>query len=281
MRDLIPKSLERGLDLLQLASRSPGGFHFREATAKLGLPNVTVSRLLTALCGLEYLEHDAERALYMPGPLLALLNANETSEMLLRRAALPLLEAYCQETGHTSLLLQWTGRHTICLERLRSGRSIELQGPGHVTIGIHEAPWGIFFLPRSQWELWFQRPGREQQKRWYSRECERLEREGYTCGHVPGKQRISAPLRTGAGVIIGAVAAGGTIRSMSAKRIGERDGPLLAELAVEFARTSSLGSPWSVEEARSLASTSQNKTQGASGFCSRASSRAPISPEKP
>jgi len=236
MPDLIPKSLERGLDLLQLASRSPGGFHFREASAVLGLPNVTVSRLLTALCGLEYLEHDAARALYLPGPMLALLNANETPEMQLRRVALPLLEAYCQETGHTSLLLQWTGRHTICLERLRVSRSIELQGPGHVTIGIHEAPWGIFFLARSEWERFFQRPGRETQRQWYESERERLERDGYTCGHVTGKQRISAPLRTGSGVIIGALAAGGTNRSMSAKRIEERDGPLLAELAKAFGR---------------------------------------------
>lgn len=240
MSSLIPRSLERGLGVLQMAAAQPAGLSFSEITAKLALPNVTVSRLLTALCGLQYLEHDAGNSLYRPGPELTELGMKETTEMSLRRVGLPLLEEFSESTRHTCLLIQWTGRHALCLERLLQPESIVMQDPGYITQSPFYSPWGVFFLTSRQWRECFQETsagGRHPQATpdFYEQEMRRLMDAGYTCAHTVDKRRIAAPVYDRAGQVIGALAAGGTIAALNDERIAE-DGVLLASLAREFTR---------------------------------------------
>jgi len=228
-----PRSLARGLRVLELAAAHPAGLGHGELVAELALPGVTVSRLLAALCELGYLERQSADGRYRPGPQLGALGAQEPNEARLRRRAGPLCAGLRERCGNTVLLLQWTGTHAICLERYLHADSIVMQEPGYVTAGLHASPYGIFFLSPARWERALRGPRREGvSRRRYRAETSRLQRHGFCCGHTIDKQRLAAALRDGERVI-GAIAIGGTRQSLPDRRVGAI-GRMLAEATARF-----------------------------------------------
>lgn len=214
----LPRSLQRGLAVLEHVIASPTGCGFVELRDHLQVPNATISRLLGGLVATEWLQRDGSR--YRPGPNLQHLAGREPLDNRLRRCAHAHLKHLRDACGNTTLLLQWTGGHALCLERMLHEDSVVLQQPGHVTKDLFAAPWGIFCLDAGKWEAAFRTrprpPGAVRAH--YSRERRRLAAHGYCSSPTPDKQRIGAPLIL-EGAVVGALVVGGTHRSFPQERI--------------------------------------------------------------
>jgi len=195
-----PRALARGLELLEAVAACPGGCPFRTFSRQLGLPNTSVARLLRGLCALGYLRHDAERALYVPGERLGWLGSQEDVELRLRRLAMPQLRRLAARHHVTALLLRWTGRHVICIDRVEGPQAHLFQGIGHVTQDPAQAPWGPFTHGT---------PGDALGRRWWRAQLARLESHGWTACRDPRRRRLAAPLRDAAGTVTGVMVLAG------------------------------------------------------------------------
>lgn len=231
-----PRSLERGLLVLECVTREPGGLTFTAIQQSLGLPKMTISRLLNALCALDYLRKD-EAGQYRRGPRFAALLDGEPLETRLKRACAGPLRELVQQTANSGLLLVWQTPDLVCLERYLHEESIVLVPPGHVVRNLHLYPAGIFCLPAEHWEAEFaESPGKLEAegitRGWYEGERERLQARGYTMGHLADRHRLAAPLANGEGAVLGALVIGGTPSSLpedALQQVGQR----LAETARE------------------------------------------------
>ncbi len=234
-----PRSLDRGLQVLEQVAREPEGTTFTAVQTALDLPKMTITRLLNALCALEYLEKGAD-GLYRTGPRFRALMDGEAMETRLRRACTEPLQRLVTETCNSGLLLHWEGSQLVCLERFLHERSIVLVPPGHVIRNIYLYPAGIFCLSPEHWEAEFAgRPGKLEAegitRQWYEEETQRLRDLGYTTGHLADRHRIAAPLKNRAGAILGALLIGGTPDSLPEDALPEA-GRLLAAAARECSR---------------------------------------------
>lgn len=193
------RALARGLEAIELVAACPSGCAFTTFVHRLGLPNQTVARLLRGLCALGYLRHAAARGLYVPGERLGWLGSQEDAEQRLRRLAMPVLRRLAHRHGLCGFLLRWTGRHVICIDRA-DGPSLALfQEIGHVTQDLRQAPWSLFTGPAPAGV----------DGRWWRREARRLASRGWTACMAKDRRRIAAPVRDGAGSVIGALVLGG------------------------------------------------------------------------
>lgn len=226
-----PRSLDRGLSLLRLLAASPGGLGFNEVGRRMKLPSATVARLLGALTDLRWLAKDPETGRYRPGPELTALQGGEDLDSRLRRIARPHLERLRDAARNTVLLIRWDGKRSVCLERVLHPDSLVLQEPGYVTKGLFEAPWGIFCLAGAQWRRAISRKPAPPGATWarYRAECARLAAHGYCVGPQGDRQRLAAPLRR-EGLVVGALAVGGTLGALNDARVREI-GALLATAA--------------------------------------------------
>lgn len=100
-------SLHRYARLLDLLGEAQGGLSFTELARGSALPRGTVHRLLRALAGVGFVEHDAASKLYTLGPrLLRLLHLGTPDEVIETRARAVLadLVARFEETAFVALL---------------------------------------------------------------------------------------------------------------------------------------------------------------------------------
>ena len=211
-------SLARGLAVLQQVSQAPTGCSFVELRDGLGLPNATASRLIVGMTEAGWLERDQNR--YRPGTELRRVAANEPLAERLQRCAQPFLVHLFETCANTVLLLQWTGGHALCLDRMLHEDSLVLQQPGHVTQNLFGAPWGYFFLDAAKWEAAFRtrpRPVGAVRAR-YREELKRLSEHGYCVAPSEDKQRVAAPIYFEEH-IVGCLVVGGTTSSLQNKAL--------------------------------------------------------------
>lgn len=197
------RTLARGLQLLELIAESPSGCAFRTMRAGLGLPSTTIARLLRSLLALGYLRHDPGDRLYKPGERLGWLGSQEDAEQRLRRLAMPAVRRLRAACACHVLLLRWTGRSAVCIERVPSEGPARFQEVGHVTRDLDSAPWGLFFGA-------VRVPADRRWRAWRRRELARLRAVGWTACRAEDRRRLAAPIRDGTGTVLGAlVLAGG------------------------------------------------------------------------
>jgi DNA-binding IclR family transcriptional regulator len=224
-----PRSLARGLAVLELVAACPAGVPFRVLARQLALPNATVARLLQALVALGHLRHDAADGLYRPGDRLGWLGAQEDAEQRLRRCASQPLRDLAARHALTGLLLRWTGRHVICLDRAPAAGLPEYQAVGHVTLALLEAPWGVFLAPAAAWAS-----AAADGRRWRTAERRRLLRAGWVRCRADDRRRLAAPLRDQTGSVVGALVLVGPPPRVDPRL--DRLGQELAALAIRCSR---------------------------------------------
>jgi DNA-binding IclR family transcriptional regulator len=231
-----PRALQRGLRVLEFAAKHPDGFRFSQIQQALGLPKMTVSRLLTALRELGYLEK-MPTGHYCGGIRQQALIGQEPLTHQLKRVCVEPLSACVSSLRNSGLLLQSTGTQLICLQRVLHENSIVLVPAGHIVRQIYRYPAGVFCLSAEQWESDFSTRAEEMRaqgvtRSWYERERGRFEREGFTTGHLADRNRVAAALRDTAGRVVGALLIGGTPSSLPESQL-PRAGRHLAEVARE------------------------------------------------
>jgi len=228
-----PRSLERGLRLLELIGGQPEPMSYTEIQHQLDLPKMTITRLLSALCGLGFLEK-VEDGRYGLGARFAALTASEPIESQLRRICWGPLNDLVQQTGNSGLIIYWNGKALECLERILHEDSVVLAPPGHIVQNPHKYPAGVFCIPESTWnDDLKKRPGQVRaegaSREWYQRELKRFRKFGYAFGNLEGRNRLAAAIYSGE-TIIGALVVGGTPTSLP-----DADMPSVGALTAETA----------------------------------------------
>lgn len=212
----IPRSLERGLLLLERVVNAREGVSFTRLQEELGWAPMTLSRLLGALRELGYLRQDREGR-YWPGNGMAALAARMEDARFLETRGRRVLETLVHETGHSGLLLHWDGRwlHALCRELAPD--SVVLSEPGHIVQQPLYHPAMVFCYSPKQWRALrtgVDEPARE----WLQREERRLSEEGYTLGHSKARDRVAAPIYR-EGQVIGAMLLGAFPGHWTARRL--------------------------------------------------------------
>lgn len=226
-----PRSLERGLRLLQLL-QDHDSLSFSELLEHLSLPNTTVTRLLSALTELAYIEK-AEDGRYRLCPDRRIPGQTSISARQLLHAARPMLDYMRRQMHNTALLLHWSGKQTICLERMLHEDSAPLHGPGHI-IGDHSyTPWGYFVDDPHSWLRGPKRkPDRPRYKLTHTsidKMLKHYQRHGYAYDLLTTRNRIACPIYFQKN-ICGILVLGGTPASLTLSDI-KIHGPHMRDLA--------------------------------------------------
>ncbi|MFP4581366.1 MAG: IclR family transcriptional regulator [Candidatus Sumerlaeia bacterium] len=228
----VPRSLERGLSLLEILGKSPQGMRYTDLVEAMALPNTTVTRLLQSLETLGYIAKNDE-GLYAPGKRMQGLGLEESLEDRLLRVGTEPMRELAHYSHNSAALLMWTGRDAVFLARELYDGSLVYQNPGYVIAYIYNTPWGIFFLNEAEWEGIFRTNKTVLEDArfapWYKRERRRFEREGYCTSAFLDRRRMAAPIYA-EGKIVAALALGGTPASLPAQRMKEH-APLLLQLS--------------------------------------------------
>jgi DNA-binding IclR family transcriptional regulator len=240
----VPKSLERGLDILSLVAQSPRGLRYSHLVEHLELPNTTVTRLVQALCRLGWLDKDQDR--YIAGEAMKEIAAGPALERLLLQIAREPMRQLSARTLNSTALLLWTGQDAVFLDRSLHEGSMVFQPPGYVIQHIQDTPWGVFFMDETQWEKLLSREqsdsDRSRRTQWLKQQRHRLASEGYCCGHVENRYRLASPIRDAEQRAVGALALGGNPLTLDRRAIAAF-GPLLADLASACSRRLAMIAP--------------------------------------
>ena len=98
-------------------------------------------------------------------------------------------------------LIYWTGEQAIGLSRIIVDKQCPLQEPGHITRGIVDNPYHVFFLSQRQWRRMYLDKAADiadgLNHAWYEQERKRLKQHGYTVATNGGRTRIAAPIYRG------------------------------------------------------------------------------------
>jgi len=221
----VPRSLERGLQILERVVAAREGLSFSRLQEELGWAPMTLSRLLTALRELGYLRQDREGR-YWPGNGMAALTAQMDDAHFLNSRGGQLLENLVRETGHSGLLLHWDGRWLNALARQLAPDSVVLSEPGHLVQQPVYHPAMIFCYAPKQWRALRARLD-ETAREWLQREQKRLQESGYTLGHSTSRDRVAAPIHR-EGQVVGAMLLGAFPGHWSARRLQQVAPHLLA-----------------------------------------------------
>lgn len=123
MPDLMPGVAVSPLSLLEKAAEVLGAFDgpeprlsLTEVVRRSGIPRSSAHRILDQLVGLRWLDREGRD--YRMGMRMLELGALASHHNRLRRAALPLLHALHEQTGHLVHLAVPDGTEVVCLERI-------------------------------------------------------------------------------------------------------------------------------------------------------------------
>ena len=233
MHSQAPKSLQRGLRVLELLSGHKHGMSFSELRDKLQLSDSACDRLLSGLQGLGYVEKNYQQGRYLPGPALHILCSEQGSDHLLRIVR-PYLRQLRDETRNTSLLIAHQEVHMQVLERFLHEDSMALQAPGTTASNYRQPPWGWLFkdietLKTSPVSSFSSVPSMAMIKQ----ELKRLKTDGYVINRQRDRRRLAAPLYDHRGSVVAAIAVGGTPISLA-----DEDIPQVAQSLISACRAS-------------------------------------------
>ena len=226
-----PLSLERGLHILELLSRKQS-MSFSDISSAMQLPNTTITRLLSALINLKYITKNSAGH-YQHCKNFTAVDSTQSVIDTLKQSALPALQHMHSHLHNTALLLFWSGKQTICIERLIHDDAAPLHRPGHIITDHRFTPWGYFVTDPMKWLHKkikpSNMPAKALNKHSINKMLDTYNTHGYTFDLLKDRHRIAAPLFKGDD-LHGILLLGGTPVSLPLKQIHPA-GKLMRSLA--------------------------------------------------
>ena len=226
-----PLSLERGLHILELLSQHQS-MSFSEVSSAMQLPNTTITRLLTALTNLAYIKKNADGH-YQHCKMFSAVESQQSVMESLRQCGLPSLQHMHAHLQNTALLLFWSGKQSICIERLIHNDSAPLHSPGHIITDHRFTPWGYFVTDPMKWLHKKIKPNNMPAtaltKTSITKMLNTFDSQGYTYDLLKDRHRVAAPIYK-SGALHGILLLGGTPLSLPLNQI-DRAGKLMRSLA--------------------------------------------------
>ncbi len=226
-----PLSLERGLHILELLSQQQS-LSFSDISTAMQLPNTTITRLLSALCNLNYIKKNSDGRYQQCKSPSAPANDHSIMETL-KQAAMPALQYMHAHLHNTALLLFWSGKQTVCIERLIHDDSAPLHRPGHIITDHRFTPWGYFVSNPMKWLnkkiKANNMPATVLTKTAINKMLKIYNERGYAYDLLKDRHRIAAPIFKQS-TLHGILLLGGTPLSLPPKQI-DQAGTLMRSLA--------------------------------------------------
>lgn len=120
-------TLIRGLSVLRAFRARDSGLTNGEISRRTGLAKATVSRLSYTLTHLGYLQHDAQRGTYNPGPGLLTLAHSYLAQMDIRAIAHPFMERLAEMPGVTVSLAARDRLNLVTIEAVMADTPVSLR----------------------------------------------------------------------------------------------------------------------------------------------------------
>jgi IclR family acetate operon transcriptional repressor len=201
-------ALTRGLEIIEILAQEQRPIGFNELMERMGLNASSLNRYLNVLVRKGYVAKDGQgRRGYALGlHLLALSHSNKFWERLHHYAA-PILRETTARYRVTSLIVGFSGRQMIILDRVLGPDNIGTQEIGEVKTDYLWVPWGALFLAHvsdkervsmvEQMELAHNRMGRPATPQELKERIELFRSLGYVDDRgtqIPQVRRIAAPV---------------------------------------------------------------------------------------
>ncbi len=142
-------SLERGLKILQVFSRSSGGLSNGDLAEQTGLARSTISRLVHTLRALGYLSLDPVSRRYFLKPKVLTLGYSVLSETTLLQRTRPALQRLAEVTGETAALAVRDGLHATFLDCARGRNMLAVQMEVGARLPLASSASGLALLKAS------------------------------------------------------------------------------------------------------------------------------------
>lgn len=131
------RSLQRGLQMLEVFARPREERTVQELAVELGIPLPSAYRLVNTLVDMGYLERQRSRGPLRLGLSLIRLGALAHSGLDLREAARPVLEKLVATTGETAVVVLAAADRVVCIDNLEGTSPIR---PASLKVG-EDAPY--------------------------------------------------------------------------------------------------------------------------------------------
>jgi hypothetical protein len=137
------------------------------------------------------------------------------------------------------------GEQAIGLTRIIAANNCQLQEPGHITRGVVDNPYYVFFLSQLQWRRIHrdkEKSAPSQNHAWYVSESTRLKQDGYTMSDNGNKIRLAAPIYRGQHCI-GALQLGHAQLKIAHKNVGKQLAKTCADISADLRNEKSVNLP--------------------------------------
>jgi IclR family transcriptional regulator, KDG regulon repressor len=118
------RTLERGLDVLDIFSTGVTKLTLSEIAAKINLSPSTASRLLNTLLSRGYLSRDPETKKYVIGSRALRLNASSFQKFDLRPLAAPVLRRLAEQYNESITLYVVVDGYRVCIDRVETTHAL-------------------------------------------------------------------------------------------------------------------------------------------------------------
>ena len=152
--DYVVKPLYKALTVLRELGEEQSPLTLTEICHRVQLPKTTVFRYLYTLCACGFVEHDAERGLYYLGVETLRLGQLASSQLQIRRLALPHLIQLRDRFNETASLGVLDGPYIIYVEMVESRRFLRQQARLGSRDPVYATALGkamLAFIPCEQW----------------------------------------------------------------------------------------------------------------------------------
>ncbi len=230
-------ALYNGLMLLEMVLSSDRDLGFNEIVTLAELPRASTSRLLKVLKDQGYVAKDRVSGKYTSGPNTIGLKSKASIIDILRQKSGPVLESLVEKTRNTAVLVYWTGRHMLGLNKVMHQQSVPMQPIGNIETDFSTGPAGWIFYQQMTEPQQKQAHEQMKDKKYFLKRLPELwahyEKHGFCYDDlefVDYIKRLAAPVFNHSGDLIGAIALGGNTLTIPDDHVGEM-GRLLAEHA--------------------------------------------------
>ena len=118
------RTLERGLDILDIFSQGATKLTLTEIAAKINLSPSTASRLLNTLLNRGYLSRDAETKKYVIGAQALRLNVSSFRTFDLRPLAAPIIRRLAEQYNESITLYAVLDGQRVCIDRVETTHAL-------------------------------------------------------------------------------------------------------------------------------------------------------------